>query len=563
MNNNIRSKYRYNTVTRSANKRNRKNMIKNSSGKTYKTNYKIPKKNNVKNSKTKKGAKNISKQDQNIPKTLIKVILSVAVLILIALISKKVYKIDTKSITKVFSPKENQNPNLVLNYDFKIGLSKVDNFDIQKTANVLTNELIKYSNLPLLRINDDYSIKYVVAENVEKVSNSEYKLTLNKDYTIRSSDVIATINQIKKIGSANIYYSNIQNIKETKAIDDYNLQILLNSEDPYFVYNLNFPIYSTAKFNDLNLYTVNSSTDNLSFNRNDKYSNQILNSINLLDYDLSDKMVESFRDQTIDMFLTSSYDDMQLIGKHDYNLKKYRNGEAIYIFGNKNSNLFKIKEVRQALAYLINREEIVKSNIMVYSEIIDLPYIYSKVQYKYDTTGANNLLLSNGWKKQNDIYTKNIEGNVQSIELKLLVNKDDSLKCNIADQIEQMAQQNGIKLNVQKLSSDQIDQAINNGDYDIVLTTVHMNQNPDINYLSNYLNIDEKIDSAINSVKVSNVSNLPANVQNLQTILSQEVACIGILAKDTNVVYQKNIVGFEDIGYMNIFKNIEKVGKEK
>ena len=43
--------------------------------------------------------------------------------------------------------------------------------------------------------------------------------------------------------------------------------------------------------------------------------------------------------------------------------------------------------------------------------------------------------------------------------------------------------------------------------------------------------------------------------------VSDEIACIGILARNTNVVYQKNINGFEDINYMKVFYNLENIGK--
>ena len=44
-------------------------------------------------------------------------------------------------------------------------------------------------------------------------------------------------------------------------------------------------------------------------------------------------------------------------------------------------------------------------------------------------------------------------------------------------------------------------------------------------------------------------------------MLSDEVACIGIYARNINLVYQKYIYGFNDINYMSIFNDINNIGK--
>ena len=43
-------------------------------------------------------------------------------------------------------------------------------------------------------------------------------------------------------------------------------------------------------------------------------------------------------------------------------------------------------------------------------------------------------------------------------------------------------------------------------------------------------------------------------------VLSDEVACIGLYARNINMVYQKYLY-FTDINYMNIFSNLSQIGK--
>ena len=61
--------------------------------------------------------------------------------------------------------------------------------------------------------------------------------------------------------------------------------------------------------------------------------------------------------------------------------------------------------------------------------------------------------------------------------------------------------------------------------------------------------------------RAKNLHCFPQNIQNLEYVLSNEVACIGIYARNINLVYQKYISGFDNINYMKIFDNINNIGK--
>ena len=290
-------------------------------------------------------------------------------------------------------------------------------------------------------------------------------------------------------------------------------------------------------------------------------SDSTLNKITFTGYEDSDYLIEDFKDGKLDMFTASSDSIMQLIGKYDYNVKRYRDGECIFLLGNKDSKLFSKKEVRQALLYSLNREEILKEVNNKFYELIDIPYIYSSVKYKYDIYGAQNALQAQGWVKSSGTYKKNVDGEELVLEVKLLVNEDNSLESKIADKIKESLEQNGIKVYVDKKKGEDFNTALNNKDYDVVLAYLYLNQNPDINFINEYLNINETVNSAINIVNSSNIVDLSKNISNLQNVLSTEVACIGLVARTTNVVYQKNINGFNDLGYMEVFNDFKNIGK--
>lgn len=491
---------------------------------------------------------------------IIKIAICIFAIVAVVIISKLIFDINENPLLSVFSSNENTNENLIENYNFNIGISKLDTTDYLRSSNIVLNELAKKSSLSLIKMNKEYKIEYSVAEKIEKLTDTSYLVTLNPIYNLTSDEIISSFNNIKNIGESNIYYNNLTNIKNIEKIDDDSFKFYLLVNDPFFVYKLNFPINEVTNKNTE--YTIGDVSQNsVSFVKNT--SKSTLGVINLTNYSNTDDMVASFRNGDIDMFTASSDNIMQLIGKREYNTKKYRDGETIFLLGNINSSLFKRKEIRQALAYAINRDEIVKNTDMKFSEVIDIPYIYSDIKYKYDLYAAENVLLLNGWKKTGGIYNKNYGYEYKKIELNLLVNKDDFQKTNIADSIKEMAQKIGIRINVLKLSEKEISTKVQSGDYDLLLSTLYINDSPDIEYLYNYLNVSDITNSAIENVKKSDLSNIEENVNILKNTLYSEVACIGIMAKTTNVVYQKYIKGFDDISYMKIFENLDNIGKLK
>lgn len=487
---------------------------------------------------------------------LLKIIGLVACIALIAIISRIIVKKENEPVVQADFNTEKK-VSLVQDYNFKIGMSKLDSTNYLNSKNIILNELVSSLSNKLISINKDYSINYIVAKSIKKVSNKQYFIELNPDYNVKVEDIKNTVNEIKSAGDKNIYYECINNIESIDEQGKNEFSITLKQDDPYFVYNLTFPIVNTG--NNYPYDIKNEGESSVLFTR--KKSNSTLSTIQFTGYSDIDNLIEDFKNGKIDMFTASSDSIMQLIGKYEYNVKKYRDGQNIFLLGNKDSKVFSQKEVRQALLYSLNREEIVKKINSTFSEVIDIPYIYSSIRYKYDIVGAKNILIQYGWKNEKGMNKKTVGEEELTLELTLLVNEKDNTKVKIADMIKDMAENVGIRINIKKAKDNQLTELIKNKSYDIILADVYVNDKPDITYLEEYININDKVNSALNIVKQSSIEDLPKNIATLQDVISDEIACIGILARNTNVVYQKNINGFEDINYMKVFYNLENIGK--
>lgn len=532
-------------------KEKRKNEVKDSYIKlnnSFNSNY-----NTNLNNNTNKNKKKTRKH--NFP-GLLKIIGLVACIALIAIISRIIVKKENEPVVQADFNTEKK-VSLVQDYNFKIGMSKLDSTNYLSSKNIILNELVSSLSNKLISINKDYSINYIVAKSIKKVSNKQYFIELNPDYNVKVEDIKNTVNEIKSSGDKNIYYECINNIWSIDEQGKNEFSITLKQDDPYFVYNLTFPILNTG--NNYPYDIKNEGESSVLFTR--KKSNSTLSTIQFTGYSDIDNLIEDFKNGKIDMFTASSDSIMQLIGKYEYNVKKYRDGQNIFLLGNKDSKVFSQKEVRQALLYSLNREEIVKKINSTFSEVIDIPYIYSSIRYKYDIVGAKNILIQYGWKNEKGINKKTVGEEELTLELTLLVNEKDNTKVKIADMIKDMAENVGIRINIKKAKDAKLTELIKNKSYDIILADVYVNDKPDITYLEEYININDKVNSALNIVKQNSIEDLPKNIATLQDVISDEIACIGILARNTNVVYQKNINGFEDINYMKVFYNLENIGK--
>jgi len=436
----------------------------------------------------------------------------------------------------------------------KIDIGIIDSVDIKddNTSNVVLTELNSYTNGVLLRIDSEYNIMYSLLEDVEKISNTEYILKISNNNSLTANVLKARLNSYNT--STSKYYTNVQNIKSMEVQDEKSLKIILEKEMPLFIYNLQLPIISSGG----GIYTKNTIKNNdniLTYIAKAGYS--IPSTININKLETDEQAVELFKNDKINMFITNNFQISDMLGKYEYNIHSYRDGKCLMLFGNKASKLFSKKEIRQTIAYSIDRDKIKKDIYLNSGESIDLPFIYSDVKYKYDIYGAQNILLTNGYTLEQAIFTKVENGVKIKASLKLIVNKNDENKLKVASYIKENLKRVGIEINIVTMNEANLKKTLNQGDYDLVLADLYINENPDLSYIKEYININEKTNKAfLNIASSTNTNELVENVKALNIVLSDEVVCIGIHANTSYVVSKKDVTMLDEIRYMNIFSKL-------
>ena len=470
------------------------------------------------------------------------IIICIILLILIAVISRAILKDENEPFIPIsFLQDKNED-------EIMIGIITTSDFTNESINNLVINELDNYSKDMLVTINADYTINYLALENVLKVTNKEYLLKISDKYLDSINDIKNKIEEYANDKDSN-YYSKLNNVNEIK-IEDNSLRVVLKNDDPYFIYKLNVPVLSGENTS----YVISSLTkDKIIYERNDKADIKLPLKLVLKRYNTMYDAAQAYKKEEIDLFITNSDNAKNMLGKFEYNISTFRNGETTFVFFNNNSELIKKDEIRKAIVYGIDRDGIIKDIFNNNKDKIDLPYIYDNVKYKYDVYAAENILLTNGYKKVNNVYTN--EEN--KINLTLIVN-DTENNVKVANKIKNNLATIGININVEKLTSNNIKRRLNTNDYDLVIASVALNDTPDIIFALSNLYINEEITKSIDKVNNSSIIDLPLNIKALQNELSDNYSCLGICANTSYIIYSKRIIGLENVSFLKLFDTFLK-----
>ena len=181
------------------------------------------------------------------------------ILFIICIISIAIYNsIPKEDNVDVVARQIQSDKNAVISNNLRIGIIEFDNFNPLLSNNKNVQDISRLIFEPLFTLTEDYKLEGVLAKECSKTGELSYVIKLNEDIKWQDgnkfdiSDVIFTIDMLKKIGTESVYYYNIKDITGLDEIDEYTLKIVLNEEIQYFEYNLIFPIISSKYYNEEN-----------------------------------------------------------------------------------------------------------------------------------------------------------------------------------------------------------------------------------------------------------------------------------------------------------------------
>ncbi len=464
------------------------------------------------------------------------------------------------------------------NTELKLGIASLDSINPILSNNKNVQDISKLIYEPLVTLNKDYKIEECLAKEWAKQSDNSYliKLRENAKWTdgqrFTSEDVRFTIDRLKEIAS--IYSYNVQYVIGVDIIDDYTIKINLDREVPFFEYQLTFPILSkdyyeaedfvntpknsepvgTGKYK---IVEVQPSYITLEKNAGwwNKETNLTIEKITINLYSSIGELYNSFKIGNIDLISTTNDNLQEYIGTIGYSSKELKGREHTFLALNTQNYFLAKQEVRKAITYSIDKENIVSSifHNKCYTSSFPLDYGNWLSQGQdassgYNLEQAKQILTENGWSYKSQYWQKTENYKTQKLALNLLVRASDTSKIAVAENIKQQLENQGIRINIIQAADEAYNNNINTKNYDIALCSMTLSPSPDLTTFFGEQNragyTNEEIQNIMEEVKNTTDENiLKEKYVRLSEIYKTEIPYISLYNNRYIVAYNSGLVG--------------------
>ena len=474
--------------------------------------------------------------------------------------------------------------------EIRLGIAQCDTLNPLLTNNKNVQDITKLIYEPLVDISSDYKATPALATEWAKQDATTYIIKLRENVKwsngerFTSADVQFTYDRLKE--NSSIYSSNLEHVTMLEVVDDYTVKMYLDQEVPFFEYYLTFPIlsktfYDTQDYNDLNIvpvgtgkYVVNNVQENyitLTKNTNwwDRDTELSLEKITVNIYDSVGELYNAFKLGNVDLVSTDNTNIQEYIGTIGYSTKEIKGRTHDFLVLNTQNTLLANQEVRRAISYSIDKNNIV-SNVFqnkYYTSSFPLDYgswVYQEQDASsgYNPEQANQLLSENGWSYRNSYWQKTISGRTQRIDLNLIVKASDATQVAVAENIRDQLVNQGIRITIQQYADEQYSRAIQNKSYDMILCSMNLSPNPDMslffgdNNLANYAN--EEVTNLMNEIKnTTDETTIKNDYTRLAEIYKTDIPYISLYTNKYTIAYNTELVGEMNSNWFNPLCGIE------
>ena len=487
--------------------------------------------------------------------------------------------------------------------NIRVGIAELDNLNPILSKNQKVQDISKLIYEPLLSLTENYKLENTLVTQWTNIDNKTYMVKIrggikwhnNSDFVAK--DVKFTVEKIKELGNDSIYYANVRNIEDVEIVGGNFVKFYLYEEEPFFEYNLSFPIICESFFAGedirnteknkipmgtgmfkINAVDLNSQIE-LKANPywwNLKNVQSKIDKITVKIYFSTSELYNAYKMGSIDLLTTAKHKNIEeFIGKIGFNTKECSGREYDYLALNTRSSVTSNKEVRYAINYAINKQDIINS---VYEgKYIAADYPLSYGSYLYDSNNNNyehnpekakQILNENGWGFDGKYWQKMIGGNHIRLKIDLLVDSNHGKRVDAANKIREQLESIGIQVNVIAQRDKNYDKYLSSRSYDMLLTGVTIGIAPKLNRyfgdgnFANYYN--EEIRNILEEIKsIENEDVMHEKYSILQKTYMDERIYIGLYFNGITTIYAKNLSGNVSPTWYNIYNHIETWSRKR
>ena len=465
------------------------------------------------------------------------------------------------------------------NTELKLGIANLDTINPIFSNNKNVQDITKLIYDPLVTLTADYKTENCLAKEWAKQSDNSYLIKLRENVKwsdgerFTSEDVRFTIDRLKEVSS--IYSYNVQYVIGVDIIDDYTVKINLDREVPFFEYQMTFPILSKDYYEAEDFATTEKNQSPVGTGKykitevepsyitleknagwwNNKEKELTIEKITVNLYSSIGELYNSFKIGNIDLIATTNTNLQEYIGTIGYSAKELKGREHTFLAFNTQNYFLAHPEVRKAIAYSIDKENIVSSifNSKCYTSSFPLDYGNWLSQGQdassgYNVEQAKQILTDNGWSYRVQNWQKTENYKTQKLVLNFLVRASDASKVAVAENIKQQLEAQGIRINLVQASDEQYNNSINAKSYDIALCSMTLSPSPNLatffgeGNMANYTN--EEVTTIINEVKnTTEETVLQEKYTRLSEIYKTDMPYISLYNNRYIVAYNSGLVG--------------------
>ena len=462
--------------------------------------------------------------------------------------------------------------------ELTLGIAEFDTINPILSQHKNVQDISKLIYDSLITLTADYKAEPCLATEWAKQSDNSYliKLRENVKWTdaqrFTAEDVRFTIDRLKEVNS--IYSYHVQYVTGVDIIDDYTVKINLDREIPFFEYQLTFPILSRDYYQAEDFVNTEKNKSPVSTGKYkiadvqpsfivleknagwwNKQVNLTIEKITVNLYSSIGELYNSFKIGNIDLIATTNDNLQEYIGTIGYSAKELKGREHTFLALNTQNYFLSKQEVRRAIAYSIDKENIVSSIFHNKSFISSFPLDYGSwlsqgqdASSGYNLEQAKQVLVDNGWGYRSGTWQKTENRKTQAIILNLLVRASDDSKVAVAENLKQQWENQGIKINIVQASNEQYNNSMNTKKYDIALCSMTLSPSPNLTTyfgegnLANYSN--EEVSSIMNEVKnTTDETILKEKYARLSEIYKNDIPYISLYNNKYMVAYNSGLVG--------------------
>lgn len=447
---------------------------------------------------------------------------------------------------------------------------------------------------PLVNIEEDGTISANLAESwmvgdagTSVVVTLKSGITWHDGTPLTSDDVLYTLEQIKAIPDSP-YRIAVDNIMSAERIDTLSFKIIYKNQFSSVLQTLFFPvipkhIYENESDNQTTMRAVGtgpykltdiSAQKSMGLEANENYFKGAprIKQIEVTIIPDEESSLYAFKQGLIDVVYTHMTDWGKYTNRKG--TSSYEMTSNIYEFMglNLNKTIFQNKNVREALIYGIDRQDMVHRYYLDHAIVTDTPI--SPVSYLYDKTleikaynkeRAKLLLTKEGYEK--DTSTGLLTKNSVAFSFSLLVNKENTDRIKIAYEMKEMYKEIGIEMTIEEVESKTYLERIKNKQFDAFLGGFKLAYATDLSFAlhsssvlsgDNYVGYkDEQMDNLLREAFVSGEDQKEEVYSRFQKYFAEQNPYISLYFKKSVVITSSGIKGVVNPTPLNIFANVE------